>query len=84
MSCVTSPDPNTTCTYENKTEPDGWANVGFDASSWSPATVYTAAQVSPKEGYDIITWYPIAKLIWATDLFVDNTILWRYTAPRPD
>ena len=24
QACVTSSDPNTTCTYETKTEPDGW------------------------------------------------------------
>jgi hypothetical protein len=83
-ACVTSSDPNTTCTHENKTEPDGWTNVDFDASSWATAIVYTTAQVGPKGGYDTVTWDPTAKLIWTSDLFVDNTILWRYVALQPD
>ena len=81
---MTSSDPNTTCTHEDQTEPDGWTNSGFDASSWSQATVYAPAQVGPKGGYDSITWDPTAKLIWTSDLFVDNTILWRYLAPQPN
>ena len=82
--CVTSRDPNSACTYEHTPEPDGWASAGFDASGWSLATVYTAAQVGPKGGYDTITWDPAAKLIWTSDLFVDNTILWRDLVTRPD
>ncbi len=84
QACVTSPDPNTTCTYENTAEPDGWTDPGFDASGWPPATVYAAHQVGPKGGYDTISWDPSAQLIWTSDLFVDNTILWRYIAPQPN
>lgn len=82
-ACVTDRNPNTTCTYEQIGEPAGWTEPGFDASSWPTATVYTAAQVGPKGGYDTISWNPTARLIWTTDLFVDNTILWRYTAAAP-
>jgi hypothetical protein len=83
QTCLTSANPNTTCTFANTPEPDGWTSIGFDASSWTPATVYTAAKVGPKGGYDSIAWDPAAKLIWTSDLLVDNTILWRYVAPRP-
>jgi hypothetical protein len=82
-SCVASTAPDTTCTSEHHAEPDGWTDEGFDASTWQPATIYTAAQVGPKGGYDTIDWDPSARLIWSSDLLVDNTVLWRAAAAGP-
>jgi len=79
QDCVTSADPNTDCQFEALDEPAGWTDAGFDDAAWSTATVYTAAEVGAKEGYDTITWSPDAALIWTSDLKVDNTILWRAT-----
>ncbi|MEI6497811.1 MAG: PEBP family protein, partial [Actinomycetota bacterium] len=79
--CVKSTDPLTACQHEILSEPDGWTSPTFDDSAWVAATEFTAAEVGPKEGYDTITWVPDAKLIWSSDLKVDNTILWRVTVP---
>lgn len=77
--CESSTDPLAECENEILAEPDGWAEPGFDDSGWSPATEYTEAEVQAKDGYTQVTWDAAAKLIWADDLNVDNTILWRYT-----
>jgi hypothetical protein len=77
--CESSSDPLADCESEILPEPAGWAEPGFDDSGWSPATEYTEAEVQAKDGYTQVTWDATAKLIWADDLNVDNTILWRYT-----
>jgi hypothetical protein len=51
------------------------AAAGFDDSGWADATGWTANAVSPKGGYDEISWDDNAELIWGSDLKVDNTIL---------
>ncbi|MCB1018191.1 MAG: hypothetical protein KDB10_24100, partial [Acidimicrobiales bacterium] len=81
--CVSSSDPTSECESEDLGEPDGWTDADYDDGAWDDATVYTAAQVDPKEGYDEIDWDPAAELIWTSDLEVDNTILWRVTVPAP-
>jgi hypothetical protein len=81
--CVTAADPITACEHEVLPEPDGWTTPGFDDSDWTAATVYTAAEVGAKDGYDTISWSPSAALIWSGDLKVDNTILWRTTVAAP-
>lgn len=78
--CVSDSDPDATCEFTSVEAPDGWTDVDFDDSAWSPATVWSAADVDPKIGYDDITWNDAAELIWGTDLQVDNTILFRATA----
>jgi hypothetical protein len=77
--CVDDADPDATCEYEIIDTPSGWADADFDDSNWAAATVWTAAQVSPRGGYDEIAWIGDAELIWGTDLEVDNTILVRFT-----
>jgi len=77
--CASSTDPLAECENEILEEPTGWAQPDFDDSTWAQATEYTAEEVRPKEGYTQVTWDPTARLIWADDLNVDNTILWRYT-----
>lgn len=67
------------CGFEALEAPDGWDLAGFDATAWPQADEYTEAQVSPKMGYDDITWSPEAKLIWGPDLEQSNTVLCRLT-----
>ncbi|MDV6376062.1 hypothetical protein [Deinococcus arenicola] len=58
-------------------EPAGWNLAAFDDSGWTAASVFTAAQVSPREGYDKVMWNSAAQLIWGADLQKDNTVLVR-------
>ncbi|WP_371156962.1 PEBP family protein [Jannaschia sp. 2305UL9-9] len=67
------------CAYEILAEPEGWDTAGFDASDWPQASVYTAAEVDPKFGYDEIAWDHAANLIWGPDLEQSNTVLCRLT-----
>lgn len=74
-SCEKDPNPTQTCRYRSDTEPAGWKGGGFDTSAWENATIYSEAQVGPKDGYYSIAWNPAAKLIWTSDLKLDNTLL---------
>lgn len=65
------------CGFNVLEEPTGWKSMNFDASAWSPATIFSAQQVSPKDGYDQISWNPSAQFIWGPDLETDNTVLCR-------
>ena len=82
LNCVSSADPNTDCQFEIVAEPVGWHDASFDDTDWSAATVYSAADVGTKDGYETIDWVASAQLIWTSDLQVDNTILWRFTAEQ--
>lgn len=75
--CEDDPSPSETCQSEISDEPDGWMTLDFDDSAWAAATEYTEADVSPKDGYDEISWDASAKLIWTSDLETDNTLLCR-------
>lgn len=65
------------CAFQSIEEPDGWDQAGFDASQWPQASVFTANEVSPKDGYDRIDWVDEAELIWGPDLEQSNTVLCR-------
>lgn len=67
------------CGFSTLEEPPGWKEITFNDSSWMHATEYTEAQVSPKDGYDEISWDSSAKLIWGPDLETNNTLLCRLT-----
>lgn len=67
------------CGFEEVDVPDGWDTAEFDASGWSDASVFSEAEVGPKDGYDKITWDQSAKLIWGPDLEQSNTVLCRLT-----
>ncbi len=82
IDCVTSSAPLTDCQSMTQVEPAGWTSSTFDDSQWPLATVYTTEQVGVKEGYGDIAWDGSASLIWASDLKIDNTILWRFTVAR--
>ncbi len=75
--CEKAADPDTACKFERTEAPPGWASADFDDGSWSNATEWTAADVRPKDGYNKIEWDGAARLIWGSDLEVDNTILLR-------
>ena len=77
--CERDTTPTATCQTETTPEPSGWEQVDFDDSSWSAASVFSEADVSPKDGYDQIDWNASAQLIWGDDLEIDNTILMRLT-----
>lgn len=67
------------CTFTAVDEPVGWDHVGFDGADWPQASVFSADDVSPKGGYDDITWDPAAQFIWGPDLEQSNTVLCRIT-----
>ncbi|WP_421905896.1 PEBP family protein [Mameliella sp.] len=67
------------CAFEVMDEPDGWDQAGFDASHWPQASIFSAREVSPKDGYDRIDWVSEAQLIWGPDLEQSNTVLCRLT-----
>ncbi|MFN8491546.1 MAG: hypothetical protein U0350_28370 [Caldilineaceae bacterium] len=71
------------CNFKLVKEPIDWQATNFDASAWPHATVYSEAQVGPKDGYYEIAWNSAAQLIWSDDLKADNTLLCRLTAPAP-
>jgi hypothetical protein len=67
------------CNFSETAFPDNWMASDFDDSSWPAAVEHSAADVSPKDGYDEITWDQSAKLVWSEDLVQDNTLLCRMT-----
>ena len=71
------------CTFTALAEPTDWKSAAFDDSAWSKASVFTAAQVSPKDGYQDINWNTAAQFIWGSDLVMDNTVLIRMTVAAP-
>lgn len=78
-SCEKSSSPTVeTCQSMIIEEPEGWKSAGFDSTGWPMATTYNEAQVSPKDGYDEISWDAAAKLIWGPSLTQDNTLLCTY------
>ena len=81
--CENDPDPDATCQFEIAEAPVGWAGAGFDAGNWNAATEWTEDEVRPKDGYDNIEWDDAARLVWGSDLKVDNTILLRRVVPAP-
>ena len=79
-SCESVSDPVAgigACGFDIAEEPEGWDQPRFDAADWPFATLYSAADVSPKQGYDDITWSPQAQFIWGPDLEQSNTVICR-------
>ncbi len=77
--CEGDSDPDATCQSEITEAPANWVAADFDDSGWTSATEWSESAVSPKDGYDQISWDETAMLIWGTDLEVDNTVLLRST-----
>lgn len=82
-SCVTSSNPTVDCKSSTIAAPVNWSKSGASTTGWTNASVYTAAQVGVKEGYALITWNPAAKLIWGSNLELDNTVLLRTNIKAP-
>ena len=78
--CVESSNPIVECTFTKSAEPMGWSASTYKDSKWTFAKIYTEEAIGVKDGYEQIKWNPSAKLIWGSDLKLDNTILMRYTA----
>lgn len=81
-ACESEADPVAgagVCAFDISPEPEGWDETGFDASDWPQASVHSAAQVSPKMGYNDVTWSESAEFIWGPDLEQSNTVLCRMT-----
>lgn len=76
-SCVTSTKPIIDCQASTMNFPTHWNLAGFNDAKWVNATQYTPEQVGVKEGYLDIQWNPAAKLVWSSDLKLDNTVLLR-------
>jgi phosphatidylethanolamine-binding protein (PEBP) family uncharacterized protein len=75
--CVTSKNPIQDCKFANTAMPANWATSTFKDSQWKSATEFTEKEVGVKEGYLDISWSPSSKLIWTSNLKLDNTILIR-------
>ena len=81
--CVKSRDPLTDCKTSNSKFPKGWFSKTFKDAAWDYATEFTASQVGVKEGYFDYTWGSETKLVWSSDLKLDNTILLRGKISAP-
>ena len=82
-SCEKSSNPGQDCAFSTQDEPEGWKVSGFDSTAWSPAVVYSEADVSPKDGYNQVSWDASAKLIWGDDLETNNTLLCQLVVESP-
>ena len=81
---VSNPVPGVApCEFTDLGEPNGWKAPSFDDSSWTPATIYSANDVRPKDGYDQIRWDEDAEFIWGPDLKTNNTVLCRIRVDAP-
>jgi hypothetical protein len=75
-ACAAEASPTlTSCGATITEEPTTWKAASFDASGWQNASVYSAAEVGVKDGYNTVAWDASAKLIWTSDLKADNTLL---------
>jgi hypothetical protein len=84
QSCVKDANPEKTCTFSSVAAPSQWTTSAFDDTSWKPATIWQAADVGPKDGYNTITWNSAAKFVWGADLLIDNTVLLRLKVNTPN
>ena len=82
-SCVTSSNPIIDCKSFTIATPINWSTKTFNDSKWTPAYEYTPDEVGVKDGYFDIVWSPSAKLIWSSDLKLDNIVLLRSKISEP-
>lgn len=76
-SCVSSTKPSIDCQSSNLAVAANWNLSTFNDMHWVNATHYSPEEVGVKEGYMDIEWNPAAKLVWSSDLKLDNTVLLR-------
>jgi hypothetical protein len=82
-TCERSADPQQSCNAQIDSEPAGWKSEGFDDDGWPAAVIHSEQAVRPHGGYDDIRWDSTARLIWAEDLEIDNTLLCRFELAGP-
>jgi len=75
--CEKDSNPYDNCQFEITDIPTNWASAEFNDNAWTEATKWTENDVGPKDGYNQIPWGTSARLIWGSDLEVDNTVLLR-------
>ena len=76
-SCADDPE---SCSALHWAVPDDWAMPAFDDSSWPPASIYPANEVTRTPGYANYTeLFGDAQFIWTKNLNVDNQVLCRVT-----
>jgi phosphatidylethanolamine-binding protein (PEBP) family uncharacterized protein len=75
--CVTSNNPTVDCKSSNAKVPTSWASASFKDATWKFASEFSAETVGVKDGYFDFTWSPSARLVWSSDLKLDNAILLR-------
>jgi phosphatidylethanolamine-binding protein (PEBP) family uncharacterized protein len=75
--CVTSKAPLTDCKSQTIKNSTTWYSPSYKDSSWLSANEFSKEAVGVKDGYFNIDWSANAKLIWSSDLKLDNTILFR-------
>ena len=81
--CVTSNNPIQDCRFANTAIPANWATSTFKDSRWKTAIEFSEKEVGVKDGYFDISWSPSTKLVWTSDLKLDNTILIRKIITSP-
>ena len=81
--CVKSSNPKQDCENYIVKNPVSWSSAKFKDSNWKYATEFTEQQVGVKDGYFNFEWSPKARLIWSSDLRIDNTVLLRSTVLAP-
>lgn len=81
--CVSSKSPLTDCRSSTIKPATNWYSSSFKDSSWTSATEFSKEEVGVKDGFFNITWSNSSKLIWAKDLKLDNTILFRKVISAP-
>lgn len=62
--------------------PEGWTAVGFDDSDWQAAKEFDEQTVRPKRPFYNHD-FEGAQFIWASDLELDNTVLFRVQVDSP-
>lgn len=62
--------------------PHNWYSVEFDDSNWPKAKEYSEEEVAPKQPYFEADFHG-AKFIWADDIALDNTVVFRHQVSSP-
>ena len=76
-SCSNSTQPLVDCKNATISIPSAWSTKTFKESGWKASTEFTEAAVGVKDGYKDFSWSAASKLIWSSDLKLDNTVLFR-------
>ena len=75
--CEKDSNPDDDCQFEITEIPTNWASAEFNDNAWTEATESTENDAGPEDGYTQIPCDTSARLIWGSDLEVDNTVLLR-------